>query len=918
MNKEIYNVLVQTIKKPDCLETIKDLIRYLKRDDDSHHIRRALGETKVLQTDLIPILKFYAEDKELFDVTLRLVVNLTNPVLLLFKEELPEEKITRQQYLQMIGHQQSFKASFADEAVWSILVGRLGEILNKDWDEREEEERLVVERILILVRNILAVAASPDEEKRTDDDASIHDQVLWALHLARFEDLLLYISSSNNEQELCLHIIEIISKMLKEQDASQLASAGIQRSHSEKEKDEKELMEIRRREALAKQQKIKKHYSARHSRFGGTYYIMNMKSISDRDMIAHKHVTDIESLSFDQSKRAKKTPKNRMPLKDCDVTRRSTLAIRLFLQEFCIEFLNGAFNSLMYIVKDNLNRARAQEHDEIYYLWAIEFFLKFNRSHNFKIELTTEVLNIQTFHYIQTLMENYYETMTTDKKKIPLWSRRMHKGIKAYQELLMTLSFMDKSDIESVRESSRILKNKVFYVVEYRELALILLQNFDELKMTMNYLRDLVETTHVFLKLLEGICGKQRHLVVQKKKVRKTKPKKKNVNQTDSLGLPTEEELVIQWDEKSDTLLSVIKGDMGDLPTTFPYDPVSNVPEEEQKEIAMKKINLLLRRGDLHEAVSLLRTSREIWPEGDIFGAGTMDPLEESLCLRSIFMANINPPEPTKHIAEEEEEMEEDSDEEEERQEVQFSEQEFNLIGFIRRFGHIKVLQAYCLLFKNFFKNSENVNHCILKMFHRLAWDCKLVAIFFQASLFKTFLKIFDEHDPSNRSHVDAVKFAKFIFKKFVQTAGENKKVFMELLFWKTNKDALEIECGYGNSESDNTKRAPWTEEEEDELRRLYEEFKDVQSEDKDVADHITDNLINRNRTRRAVIKKLKEMYIISDVKELRKKTVKTKESKQWTEEQIAELKSLVDEFKDASLSNTENFRSLICQKTEK
>jgi hypothetical protein len=39
--------------------------------------------------------------RELFDVTLRLLVNLTSPELLLFKEELPEDKETRNYYLQI-------------------------------------------------------------------------------------------------------------------------------------------------------------------------------------------------------------------------------------------------------------------------------------------------------------------------------------------------------------------------------------------------------------------------------------------------------------------------------------------------------------------------------------------------------------------------------------------------------------------------------------------------------------------------------------------------------------------------------------------------------------------------------------------------------------------------------------------------
>jgi timeless len=52
-------------------ETIKDLIRYLRRDDENHEIRRYLGEAKILQSDLLPILRNFWEKEDLFDVILR-------------------------------------------------------------------------------------------------------------------------------------------------------------------------------------------------------------------------------------------------------------------------------------------------------------------------------------------------------------------------------------------------------------------------------------------------------------------------------------------------------------------------------------------------------------------------------------------------------------------------------------------------------------------------------------------------------------------------------------------------------------------------------------------------------------------------------------------------------------------------------
>lgn len=53
------------------LETIRDLIRYLRRDNEDHDIRRHLGETQVLQTDLLPILKQEWKDVDMFDLVIR-------------------------------------------------------------------------------------------------------------------------------------------------------------------------------------------------------------------------------------------------------------------------------------------------------------------------------------------------------------------------------------------------------------------------------------------------------------------------------------------------------------------------------------------------------------------------------------------------------------------------------------------------------------------------------------------------------------------------------------------------------------------------------------------------------------------------------------------------------------------------------
>ena len=48
-------------------------------------------------------------------------------------------------------------------------------------------------------------------------------------------------------------------------------------------------------------------------------------------------------------------------------------------------------------------------------------------------------------------------------------------------------------------------------------------------------------------------------------------------------------------------------------------------------------------------------------------------------------------------------------------------------------------------MLRQYATNSTLTNHCIAKMFHRIAWDCKMPAMMFQASLFKIFQKILDD-----------------------------------------------------------------------------------------------------------------------------------------------------------------------------
>ncbi|XP_068123672.1 protein timeless homolog [Hyperolius riggenbachi] len=881
-------------KEPDCLESVKDLIRYLRHEDETRDIRQQLGAAQILQNDLIPLIIQHHNEKQLFDAVIRLMVNLTQPALLCFGK-VPEDPTFRHHYLQTVSFLQAYKEAFANERLFVVLSEKLYDLLQMDWEQREEEHNLLIERILLLVRNILHVPADPEEEKSVDDDASVHDKVLWAIHMSGMDDLVKFLASSETEQQWSMHVLETVSLMFRDQSAENLAAAGQVRSTAEKDTDVKHLDILRQREMAEKKSRVFQR-GTRHSRFGGSYIIQGLKSIGDKDIIYHKGLHNFKNYTHDLGKEVKRVPKRKLQAKDRDSSRRSALNVRLFLKEFCIDFLENCYNRLMYIVKDHLIREKAQQHDETYYLWSMAFFMAFNRIFRFRPELVSETVSVRTFHFIEQNLTNYYEMMLTDKKEATSWARRMHLSLKAYQELLTTINEMDHSKDESVRESSKVIKNNIFYIMEYRELFLALYRKYDETKQPRSFLKDLVETTHLFLKMLEKFCKGKRTIMVQNRRVKRKKKKKNTSKSGEQAKSP--EELEEMWKTLSEKLTSCTTSSEGLPEEVVPFDAASEIPVEEQRTEALVRIQNGLLGGQAAESLVLLRSAREVWPEGDVFGSPESSPEEEMELLKQIFFADL-PRSTQEEVDDAEGEGEEVEEEvEEELTTVQVSEKEFNFLDYMKRFANSSVVKTYVMLLKNYQHNTAHTNHCVVKMLHRIAYELKMEGLLFQLSVFCVFNCILN--DPAASAYKELVAFAKYILNKFFALASTNNKAFVELLFWKNTSVVREMTEGYqklGEGESDNTrKRIKWTPEEEEELRSLYLQYKEV--EDADVVDSILANLKPGLRTRKQIINHLVQMGLAHSVAEFKKEPKGTR-IVLWTEDQEMELQRLFEEFQE-------------------
>lgn len=771
-----------------CLESVKDIIRFLRRDNESHEIRRYLGKAKVVQTDLIHIIKTCPpESEDLFDLTVRLLTNLTNSADTVYGNEIPMEKVGRAIYMNLIEHLQDYKEAFRDIDFWNVICTKLTDMFEIDWTERTESQCLRVEKMLVLLRNVLQIPANPEREKIADKDVSIHENVLWSLRQSQILEFLLYLSSNKDEQRYYLHLLEIFSLILKGQNPKLLALSEVQRSACERERDMKELLALREREKLRKSQ-------FRHTRtFDSTLVLEGCKAFSGRDVIYHGSLEDVEKSVVPKDRKSRKPRVFKKPVQSEQVERLSSFSARIFLKEFCIELLNCSYNNLMSVVKEKLLSGKGLPNDETFYFWALRFFLEFNCAYNLDIKLISDSVNVQTFHFLQTNMDENFEKLLCEKKKRSLWVKKLHLILKAYHSLLKTLAWMDSSPDASVRKMSNVLKSQIFYIAEYRDMALVFLIKCDPNTFSIPYMRDVVEVTHLSIKLLEDYT-KTNTIVVRKKMKKRTKRGKKKKPKK-NFPEPIYEEYNVKWERVKNDVHRALTEET-EFPDVAPFDVLLELTDEEQKERAMKNIQKLLHEGKVMDGIGLLRSARQVWPENDHFGSKDMSAEEELTALQEICTAELGNEKIPINISDmeendEDEEEEEDSETDGECRDYNITEESFDMMSYKRRLVNQKVVEMCSVLLKNYMNNSDYTNHCIMKIFFRIGWECGMPAMMYQASLFWTLLDIAND---KYKKYKEINDFTISIFKKFRATAEKNKFTIVELLFWKEPAVALEIQ----------------------------------------------------------------------------------------------------------------------------
>ena len=225
----------------DC---VSDLQRYLRRDDPMvMAAHRALGQWRVVQTHLIPLLKTCrdADTKLAFNV-LKVIVKLTmkpeqlaNRMIEHLKEKKLPDPLIGARIDELCRHHRAYKRAFVRGDSMGNLVWLLGRALSVPEDVRSEEESMLIELLLALMLNLLHTShpdAPPPEAGRVGEAMSDKETLralLRAMEREHALETVLYVlqqvEDSPTYRSFNLTLLEMTNYILCSHTAEELYSA---------------------------------------------------------------------------------------------------------------------------------------------------------------------------------------------------------------------------------------------------------------------------------------------------------------------------------------------------------------------------------------------------------------------------------------------------------------------------------------------------------------------------------------------------------------------------------------------------------------------------------------------------------------------------------------------------------------------
>ncbi|KAJ3179124.1 Topoisomerase 1-associated factor 1 [Geranomyces variabilis] len=579
----------QYVLGDETLACLRDLKRLLRTDERSKDrtVVRALGRWKILQTDLLPILRVaHASNKvKIAQAVLQLFVPLTWPINTASHDAAGQQEIQR-----------GYKEAFLQDGILSSVLDLILTPLSVPHRDRTERDHGIIGLVLTLFRNLLAIKDTQTNVLSTGERyirSTLQESLIVCLNKAEIIPLLLSFAGSLDQREYSdwnMTTMEVFYYMFLERDSGELLAANVCKGpyqHAAMSSSSSDLKTMLEAEAAAKR-KSARIPASRHGRFGGT---LSFQLPTGANFTVHNPAQALNSIedTLDTGKANNRGQRPGLKPDEYQRTRavRSRDAAEIYLKT-AHAFVDGCFNVLVDSVRKDFAAERDKVQLEHYsrFMWLCAFALKFQRmlrqearaaedaeaadgttadqsptavtralrASKTTKETTTPLVEPLDFDTVTEFLSLRGLAFVTGRLALAEGEKRhaeVSVAVDLLKQFLLSLDAMALHADEEYREAAQHIQNNMYYEHSTIDIAVRLVRDFKR-QGHLSHLKAVVETVHVLLKMLEAYSKTKSVMFRKKKKKRGATKKPKKSGPTDGEREDEEEEEETDEDEDAD------------------------------------------------------------------------------------------------------------------------------------------------------------------------------------------------------------------------------------------------------------------------------------------------------------------------------------------------------------------------------
>ncbi|WCJ36759.1 timeless family protein [Euphorbia peplus] len=762
-------------KGDNCLDNLKDLLRFLRRDDpDTREVFMQVCKWKIVSKDLIPIIQYYQGERSLVLNAVKVLVFLTMPI-----EPSSHDIAQQTEYLWYL--KSAITSSDAVGVIVSLLEGPLE---NLDRESFNEDDWKLVQLLLTLFRNILAIQDISLLQKvgaSASHLLSLRDKFLELMFRENITDLILVITQHICDSQRYLRqdnllLLEIFHYMFMGQDPELIAKALTKDSKGGGIKSSIDSLKSIMEEEEEKRRLSRQRNARRHSQFSGTFTRLTM----DGSKAVYQGNPNASSNFLVKDKKAPRGLTKKIVWDHGSIPSTKD-DILVLLHDFLNQFLSGGYNVLMQTISEDIEMEHpsVQKSDIVVFFKVTQFVTSFQYHKYLTLKPSIEKdnsdssidkcedrtlfngdvcgpiaasMNESMFQLVISRWRNAFDGLKETKDYNFLCA-----ASSVMKSMILMLDLVLKSLPEHSREpqTARVLLYKLFYDQTDQGMTQFLLsqiKTFDTHKQPKSYFVDLVQTIHKIVRLMEDL--QKRGTLRVSKKSRRARKKKVLDGKKESGKEPPQDEVTVK-----DQVLSSNTGAPNDL-SISPAKAQENTISDNQETPS---------NADQVEEPEI--------PAQETQNLGHMDnrtteQADDGLTCSSDGSSGDENVDATCEV-------------------------DFNVSNFVSSFANHSIIQNLCWLLTFYKSNSTVTNRYIIGMLRRITDDLDLAPMLYQLSLLTTFYDILDEQKSRPcKEYTNITDFLTTLIRRMLRKMKTQPLLFVEVLFWKSRK-----ECQYINAE---------------------------------------------------------------------------------------------------------------------